>query len=38
MTDAEGRLRCVHCGQTFLLADGERITIDHFEDCEGVEA
>lgn len=36
MTD--GKLRCEHCGQTFLVADGQRITIDHFGNCDGVES
>ena len=34
----EGRLECQHCGQTFLVEDGQRITIDHFENCPGTEA
>jgi len=38
MTEKEGRLRCDHCGQTFLVTDGELITIDHFQNCEGLEA
>lgn len=31
---AEGRLRCDHCGQVFVVHDGQHITIDHFENCE----
>lgn len=31
----EGRLQCVHCGQEFLVQDGQRITIDHFGNCTG---
>jgi len=36
-TGKEGVLRCEHCGQTFLVTDGELITIDHFQNCEGLE-
>lgn len=32
---AMGRLRCDHCGQTFVVEDGDIITIDHFRDCPG---
>jgi len=32
---AEGRLRCDHCGQVFLVSDGQQITIDHFKNCGG---
>lgn len=31
----EGVLRCDHCGQTFLVNDGDMIKIDHFADCPG---
>lgn len=37
-TGPSGRLRCDHCGQTFLLSDGEMIHIDHFDDCEGIDS
>lgn len=32
----EGKLQCVHCGQTFLVEDGETIRINHFKRCPGI--
>jgi len=34
----EGKLKCAHCGQTFLVSDGETVVIDHFTDCPGIES
>lgn len=34
---SEGKLQCVHCGQKFLLSDGEHVTINHFRTCTGLD-
>jgi hypothetical protein len=34
-SQATGVLVCESCGETFPVADGMYVYVDHFEDCEG---